>query len=234
MWKTQPIKIQPIKIPPLKQIAYSSRYYHAKSLKDFFCSKGNVQNSLFYLFKIFSRLHSSPACKSYVVFPLCVREYEDNLNETEILFPNLEQYGYKIGLPRDANHRQLYLSELRKAMVAFHNVGVAHIDFFLSNIMWKVKEGGDFSLKVIDWDAAHFLEEPISFLTMERLVELRRDRLRDIVAEQEGVISEESWRGEMVKYFDISLVKVLEGVVDDEKLQSDKKSILDVEFAEEQ
>jgi len=233
MLKKQPITVQS-PIHPLKQIAYSSRYYHAKSLEDFFCSKGNAQNSLLYLFKVFSRLHKNPACKLYVVFPLCVREYEDNPKETEILFPNLEQYGYKIGLPRDANQRQQYLSELRKAMVAFHNVGVAHIDLYLSNIMWKVKEDGNFSLKVIDWDVAHFLEEPLSPLTVARLTELRRDRLRDIVAEQEGVISEESWCGEMVKYFDISLVKILEGVINEERLQSDKKSILDVAFSEEQ
>jgi hypothetical protein len=100
--------------------------------------------------------------------------------------------------------------------------------------MWKVKEDGNFSLKVIDWDVAHFLEEPLSPLTVARLTELRRDRLRDIVAEQEGVISEESWCGEMVKYFDISLVKILEGVINEERLQSDKKSILDVAFSEEQ
>ncbi len=193
-----------------------------------------MQTSLLHLFKIFSRLHKDPVCKSYVVFPLCVREYEDNPKETEILFPNLIQYGYKIGLPRDANQRQQYLSELRKAVVAFHNVGVAHIDLYLSNIMWKVKEDGNFSLKVIDWDVAHFLEEPLSPLTIERLIELRRDRLRDIVAEQEGVISVENWCGEMVKYFDICLVKILERVIDEERLQSDKKYILDSEFSEEQ
>ena len=42
---------------------------------------------------------------------------------------------------------------------------------------------------MIDWDVAHFLEEPLSPVTITRLTERRRDMLRDIVAEQEGVIS---------------------------------------------
>jgi hypothetical protein len=72
--------------------------YHMKSLKAFFACTGNIQSSLFHYFKIMSQLHRSPGCRDFVLFPICVREYEDSIDHCSIVFPKLGN-DYKIGLP---------------------------------------------------------------------------------------------------------------------------------------
>jgi serine/threonine protein kinase len=113
--------------------ALSTLRYHVKPLKGFFSSLSNTQSSLFHYFRVMTRLHEE--CRPYVVFPICVREYENNPEESCIVFPNM--HDYHIGFPEEEDLRRLYFVELKKAIECFHKAGVVHLDLYQSNIMWK-------------------------------------------------------------------------------------------------
>ena len=85
--------------------------YHCKALSDFFAVTGDFQSSLFHFFKVMARLHGRAECRPLVVFPICVREYEDNVNETKIVFSKLVDY--LIGLPDSAELRRSFLEKLK-------------------------------------------------------------------------------------------------------------------------
>ena len=72
--------------------------YHMKPLKAFYACTANIQSSLFHFFKIMTQLHHFPDCREVVLFPICVREYEDSIDHCSIVFPKLG-CDYKIGLP---------------------------------------------------------------------------------------------------------------------------------------
>ena len=157
-------------IPRITTMAYSTREYHEKPITDFFASTGAIQTSLFHFFKVMSRLQSDPESKLYTVFPYCVREYIDDVQETALLFPNLSIYNYQIGLPKLRAQRVSFLNHCKKATACFHRVGVVHLDLYLSNIMWREISDTEVQLKVIDWDAALFINEcPIPEIVQERL-----------------------------------------------------------------
>jgi serine/threonine protein kinase len=130
--------------------------YHMKPLQAFFACTGNIQSSLFHYFKIMSSLHRHSECRDVVLFPICVREYEDSIDHCSIVFPKLGR-DYKIGLPDTQEQRERYFEKLKSAIRAIHVAGVVHLDLYLSNVMWKELESGEILLKIIDWDAAHFI-----------------------------------------------------------------------------
>mmetsp|Transcript_5093 Transcript_5093/g.7105 ORF Transcript_5093/g.7105 Transcript_5093/m.7105 type:complete len:541 (+) Transcript_5093:788-2410(+) len=147
---------------PRLTLAYSTREYHEKPMADFFPSTGTIQTSLFHFFKVMSRLHSDRESKHYTVFPLCVREYQEDLQETVLLFPNLSLYSYQIGLPKIRAQRESFLHHCKLATASFHRVGVVHLDLYLSNIMWREVSEVEVQLKFIDWDAAQLIYKRMS------------------------------------------------------------------------
>ena len=72
--------------------------YHMKPLKAFYACTANIQSSLFHFFKIMTQLHHFPDCREVVLFPICVREYEDSIDHCSIVFAKLG-CDYKSGLP---------------------------------------------------------------------------------------------------------------------------------------
>ena len=81
----------------------------------------------------------------------------------ELFYRDLTSLGFTIGAPNrieDPKIFEIYRDEVRKAVDAVHRAGVLHGDLYLSNIMFKVEEGGRVvTIKIIDWDVAHCLEE---------------------------------------------------------------------------
>jgi serine/threonine protein kinase len=106
-----------------------------------------------------AKSHQCQKCRKFVVFPICVRGYEEDISESGIVFPKM--IGYHIGYHEEENLRLLYFVQLRTAIECIHQAGVVHLDLFPSNIMWKVDEQNDgIVLKIIDWDSAHFIHNP--------------------------------------------------------------------------
>jgi hypothetical protein len=137
--------------------------------------------------KVMTQLHRCTFCRNFVVFPICVREYNDSAAHSELVFPNMVDY--KIGLPDSEEHRLSFLGQLKIAVGHFHAAGVVHYDLFLSNIMWREVSTSEVKIKVIDWDAAHFLRERLPAETARRLSGRRDDILVEVVSQMRSTIS---------------------------------------------
>jgi hypothetical protein len=48
---------------------------------------------------------------------------------------------------------------LRVAVTQLHEAGVLHGDLYFSNVMWMLDNDGTVQIKIVDWDAAHCLDE---------------------------------------------------------------------------
>ena len=105
-----------------------------------------------------------------------------------------------------------------------------HLDLYLSNIMWREISDTEVQLKVVDWDAALFINEcPIPEIVQERL-QGRRTNVRDrslAVDIEKGLLSSRPSAEDALRYFDVSLIHVLEANLDDESFQASDKNILD-------
>lgn len=214
---------------PRLAMAYSTHEYHEKPISDFFAITGAIQTSLFHFFKVMSRLHSDSQSKLYTVFPYCVREFMDDIQETALLFPNLSIYNYQIGLPKSRAQRESFLYHCKHATACFHQVGVVHLDLYLSNIMWREISDTEVQLKFIDWDAALFINEClIPGLVQERLLGRRTDvRNKSITMDIENCSLRYPPNAEdNLRYFDVSMIHVLEAYLEDESLQATDKNCL--------
>ena len=103
-------------------------------------------------------------------------------------------------------------------MESMHSAGVVHLDWYLSNFMWKYDEAtGELVIKIIDFDSAHIIGDSLESCVRSRLAG-RRLQLAD---------REEGGGGD-IRNFDKSLMNVLKKYYEDEpQLQSFDKSELD-------
>lgn len=210
-------------------IVLDPNLYHLKALKDFFACTGNIQTSLFHFFKILTQLHRCPDCRELVVFPICVREYEDSIEHSSIVFPKLGPE-YKIGLPDSPAQRERFFERLKAAVQAIHKAGVVHLDLYLSNIMWKELEDGDIELKIIDWDAAHFIADNLFPIAHDRISGSggggnHRHQLHLVAMKVDAV--DHTDHSTSMRYYDISLIRALEAYADNDALASRTKGALD-------
>jgi len=96
-----------------------------------------------------------------------------NILSGAIVFDNLKRdpHPYRSGLPLDVARIEPWLAAAELALQKIAAAGVIHVDMYLSNIMWR-EQGSVFHIKLIDWDAAHFMG---SALTPDTLVALKKD-----------------------------------------------------------
>ena len=209
----------------IEEMCLDLEYYHLKRLSDFFCSTGQLQSSLNRYFKIMSCLHKSD-CRDYVVFPISVREYGESTEESSIVFPNLSDY--KIGLPASQDERYSYLSILRCAISRIHAAGVVHMDLYPSNVMWKLDKDNGLKLKIIDWDAAVYCDDDLPQDVIRRLEKSCRE---DVHKKAKDLNNVSNLSREMEnQYYDLSLIHVLACYIDEPRLQSHNKEVLDGAF----
>ena len=103
-------------------------------------------------------------------------------------------------------------------MESLHRADVVHLDWYLSNFMWKCDDAtGELIIKIIDFDSAHIIGDGLTACVLSRLTG-RRTQLAD---------REVGGKGDL-KNFDISLMNVLKKYYEDEpQLQSLNKAELD-------
>jgi len=208
----------------IDKMRLSQKKYHNKSLNHFFPCTGNIQTSLFYFFLVMQRLHSNINCRNLVVFPICVREYNDDISECYIVFPKLDS-NYQIGLPNEDVLRESFIDKFKDAIHKFHEAGVVHMDLYLSNIMWCKIGCAEVKLKFIDWDSSLFIDDIMPTRTLHQLP-LHREELKAKAIEEDGYVAlnERDRR----KYYDLSLLRVFQKYKDtNEKLQIRTKVELD-------
>jgi hypothetical protein len=133
----------------------------------------DIGPGMMHMIEVLNLLHAHEIARKHVVFPLSFSTPTSDVPFYQIVYPHLgpEGYlgleGYRIGCPiRQPDQEQqvlnlfeLYREALCEAVAAVHDAGVIHCDLYLSNVMWRQEEGGAISIKLIDWDASHRIEE---------------------------------------------------------------------------
>jgi hypothetical protein len=207
----------------------STRAYHLKPLTTVFLVADDFDVSLAHMLHVLQRLQPPSPASAFVEAPITVRT---EAKHPALVFRNLVLDGYQIGVPAEHMQRKRYLAAIRVAMEAIHKAGVVHLDFYPSNFMWKEtseaadgSEGGPSDkrvfIKIIDWDAAHVLDAPLTKVTHSRmashahrtaLVPNGRDELRAVAA------------------WDTSLFDVLCAAAEDAEFHTPNKATLDDAF----
>ena len=113
----------------------------------------------------------------------------------------------------------LFLVE--QAMRALHRMGVVHMDWYLSNFLWRYNiSSGEVDIKIIDFDSAYIIADGLSSDGLAR-VSGRRKSLADKFGGSDNAFN-----------YDVSLMEVLKRNKDDKILQSNDKKVLDLRFKE--
>mmetsp|Transcript_27390 Transcript_27390/g.46284 ORF Transcript_27390/g.46284 Transcript_27390/m.46284 type:complete len:452 (-) Transcript_27390:201-1556(-) len=198
---------------------YNPNLYHLKSKEAFFASKGNYDDSLLHLLSVMNALFVDESIRGNILFPLCIRQ--DNFH-FDLVFRKL--IDYSIGVPKDPDLRGIYIERVEQVLHNIHRCGVAHLDFYPSNIMWKQTDANanEIHVMIIDWDSGHFIHENLSSCVNDRLSRNRK-RLMSEYATAAG-------RDSSLFDYDLSLFKLLKENINDASLQSSQKMELDAAF----
>ena len=204
----------------INEMSLSLDLYHLKDLqKEFFMSMSSLQQSLNHLFAAMDILFSCQSSREFVLFPICIRE---DRSSSQFVFPKLSDYN--IGLPSTQELRLSFLSMIKKALESFHGCGIVYLDFYPSNIMWKVNPNDSSSvvIKVIDWDSVQFRSDRLNDTMRARMTFIREELAKDFAQQHK--------REFQMDDYDNSLVQVLEYYSDDKRLQTGDKAALDSHF----
>jgi hypothetical protein len=196
--------------------------YHFKKMSDFSSVyKGNCNAGLIHMLELMTKLKQSEAAK-FINFPITIRSSEGKAKEAAIVYDFL--INYRIGLPTDQecdgkgeDTRGQILNALKTAVDAIHTAGVIHVDLYVSNWMWKL-EDGKILIKLIDFDAAHAMNETLTKHTRHRLTNVYGTGC--ILGKAVTATAE----------LDNVYLQVLEDNINNKNLQNQDKKTLDVQF----
>ncbi len=73
---------------------------------------------------------------------------------------NIMHAGYVMGVPPEAEDYKTFLLALETLVHRIHARRVVHMDMYPSNILWA-KVDGKMKVRIIDWDAASFMNQPL-------------------------------------------------------------------------
>jgi len=205
----------------------SPRLYYTKPLRTFFgVYEAHHSESVRHMLRVLQKaLSSEDACK-YVEAPITVRTKDETDKDMArggdaLIFRNLINDDFRIGVPEDEEQRGRYLDSLRTAMNAIHAAGVVHLDFYPSNFMWE-DEDGRVIVKIIDWDTAHFVDEALTPATLERMSSLVFRRKLASLGDTPATVA--------MAEFDSSLLEFLSEVAHNPDLHTSDKKTLDRVF----
>jgi len=138
----------------------------------------DIQDGLDHMIRCLNRIYESDA-RDFAEYPLSVRTpVATEGNNFVIVFRDLCLLGYTVGTPNRVSQPDLYEAfkvALRSAMRLIHKAGVIHVDLYASNVMWRKEslsaDGTEVvSIKVIDWDAAHCIDEHCFSPKIQRMI----------------------------------------------------------------
>ena len=140
---------------------------HLKALPHVFLVHDTVDASLQHMFSLLARVRPPCDASQYVVHPITVITASKS-GPPFLVFPNLAHQGYRIGMPDSDEDCDAFMLALRHAVNSIHVAGLVHLDLYPSNIMWR-QDGRCFSIKIVDWDTVHAIDEPLTAAVRERL-----------------------------------------------------------------
>jgi hypothetical protein len=213
---------------PLQRRFLDKSLYYFKELRSMYFAYGptQVERSLRMFFEVMKALYRVEACRDSGVFPICLRQYDEDDKESGLVFPRLEQPKYRIGLPRDDAIRTAYFKALWSVVKVIHEEArVLHLDLYPSNIMWCCDEVADgVQIKLIDWDAAVLMDwHECPPQTASTLSNNHRYELASACGTAVSTLCSS---------LDTCFIRLLEDNQDVEALWSDEKGTLDSTFRE--
>lgn len=206
--------------------------YHIKYLKYFFEVRSTREASLEHMFSVLDHLAVDSELRHSVAFPITIRSRtapkdaaqgsHDMHNHMDMLvFDNLAKDGYRIGFPNDDALCEKLVKQIKAVVARIHARGVVHMDLYPSNIMWRLNATSrSIDVKIIDWDAAHFVGE---CFTQEVLAALEKAMWRtQLYLDVDGTRA--------VCEYDNVFVGIMHDNYRDPSLRTDNKSELDQAF----
>ena len=188
--------------------------YHLKPLDTFFAARDDLDVSLTHFMRLMQKLRDSDA-KDDVVAPVTVLT-KTAQTPASLVFENLAAAHYQIGLPAEEELAVAYMEAVTKAVNRIHHAGVVHMDLYPSNIMFRVIENptgvpsAAIDIKIIDWDAAHCIND--RFYEPVRTILSNNDEYRKRLLTCDSVM-EAGVPDKAVKAWDNSLMRVLQWAV---------------------
>jgi hypothetical protein len=163
------------------QIALCLREYYCKELNPIVSDRGlglfdstnnplHMQPGFIHMFEVLNKVYASESARGFAEYPLAIRTPDEGggCRYYSLIYRDLTLLGYKIGTPNRVTEPDVfeaYRTELRRAVDAIHAAGVIHVDLYSSNVMFRVDNVGNssqtpvVSIKIIDWDGSHCLNE---------------------------------------------------------------------------
>jgi len=203
------------------QMRLDTTLYYLKPMEHFFCVYPDQDKSLQHMLRVLQKVMTSNAARPNVVAPITIRTADNRMHDA-LVFHDFVKQGFTIGLPADREQRKLYLQALREAADAVHRAGVVHLDLCPSNVLWKLVDGR-IIIKIIDWDVAHSVNEPLAPKALERINNHRltyRRKMAGLQGDASTAITE----------FDTSVLALLRRVADDPVFHTTNKGALDDAF----
>ena len=124
----------------------------------------DIEIGMHHMIDVLNLVYSSPIARQFAEYPLSIRTPDEASDGCyQIIYRDLTKMGFLIGAPdRMTNETvyNLYVRALTDAVESIHRAGVIHVDLYLSNVMWRYNKGNSVvEIKIIDWDAAHCIDE---------------------------------------------------------------------------
>ena len=116
-----------------------------------------------HMIRCLNLIFDSPA-RQYAEYPISLRTPDADIADSyyRIIYRDLKSLGFKCGTPNRNTSPALYSKFVEILIVALQNIhaaNVIHVDLYASNIMHKISSTGEIEIRIIDWDAAHCLDE---------------------------------------------------------------------------
>jgi hypothetical protein len=115
-----------------------------------------------HMIEVLNLIFASETAREFAEYPLSIRTPDEQSDQCyELIYRDLVAEGFQIGAPdriTDGDMFAKFVTAFKSAVASVHEAGVIHVDLYLSNVMWRVV-GDAVEIKLIDWDAAHCLDE---------------------------------------------------------------------------
>jgi hypothetical protein len=121
----------------------------------------DIEIGMHHMIDALNLVYASDA-RQFAEYPLSIRTPDASSNDCyQIIYRDLTKLGFRIGVPNRSTNGlvyDLYVKALTDAVTKIHSAGVIHVDLYFSNVMWRYVSDV-MEIKIIDWDAAHCLDE---------------------------------------------------------------------------
>jgi hypothetical protein len=159
--------------PTFDTVALSLSKHFLKPVEKIFGRRQTKSASLLKQYHIFSHMYDMQY--GHAVLPVAILckqlvqlEYH---KDDSLIFPRLAR-DFRMGFPSTMDDMKQYLSAIKTALKQLHkDCGIVHMDAYPTNIIWRKKTNEEIEIKIVDWDVASFISEPLDVNIIQAMME---------------------------------------------------------------